>query len=416
MNYIGLLDCNNFFVSCERLFRPDLRKHPTIVLSSNDGCVVARSQEVKDLGIPMGIPHFKIKDLVKKHNIAIFSSNFTLYRDISARVMRVLREEVGNVEQYSIDESFFRLSGEVDDLLPRLQQIREVIETTVGIPVSLGLGKTKTIAKYASAKEKKGVRACVLVGENWQKLTKDIPVHEIWGIGRETSAKLNKLGLASVEDLLKTDRARIDKIFGIVGLRLLSELSEVPVHNMFEAPQLQKSIMSSRSFSKAVTDVKELKEAVTYHVESACEDLRNQGVTAKELRVMILPSRHGDWMLRGGSLQSIFIEGTNDTRLVLAEAYKLVDRLFEAEVPYKKAGVILSHIESKDLRQISLFDSNKIVNNDELMTVVDRVNKRFGRGNLMFGRVSHKAAWKVSTAHLSPNYTTKWTDLRSVKA
>ncbi len=416
MNYIGLVDCNNFFVSCERLFRPDLRNKPTLVLSSNDGCVVARSQEVKDLGIPMGIPHFKIKDLVKKHDIAIFSSNFTLYRDISARVMQVLREEVGNVEQYSIDESFFVLNEPEEQLLARLQEIRQVIETKVGVPVSLGLGKTKTIAKYASAKEKRGNRAGVLIGVNWQKITSLIPVHEVWGIGRQTTAKLNQLGLHTVADLLKADKARIDKIFGINGLRLISELSEIPVYEMFESASLQKSLMSTRSFSKSITDINELKEAVTYHVEVACEDLRGQKAVARVLRVMLLPSRHGDWFLRGGALQIELLEASSDTRVFLAEALKLVDQLYEAEVPYKKAGVILSGIDSVELRQTNLFSNPGSDKDGILMEAVDAVNQRFPQSNLMFGRVNHQVSWQASRTHLSPNYTTKWTDIRSVKA
>jgi len=416
MSYIGVLDCNNFFVSCERLFRPDLKDKPTLVLSSNDGCVVARSQEVKDLGIPMGIPHFKVKDLIKKHNIAIFSSNFTLYRDISSRVMLVLCEEVGNVEQYSIDESFFMIDGDEAGLAPRLQEIRGVIETKVGIPVSLGLAKTKTIAKYASNKEKRGSRACVLLGETWQKLTPTIPVQEIWGIGRETTAKLNKLGLMTVYDLLETDSARIDKLFGINGLRLKSELSEISVHRMFESVGMKKSIMSSRSFSKEINDIKELKTAVSYHIENACEDLREQKAVAKELRVMLLPGRCSDWSLRGGVLLRELPYSTSDTRVILAEAYKLVDQLFESGVPYKKAGVILSAIQSKELRQDSLFVANNTADNDLLMEVVDRINNRYGKNNLMFGRVNKYNDWKVSTAYLSPNYTTKWGDLRSAKA
>jgi DNA polymerase V len=415
MSYIGLVDCNNFFVSCERLFRPDLRKKPTLVLSSNDGCVVARSQEVKDLGIPMGAPYFKIKDLVKEHQIAIFSGNFALYRDISSRVMQVLKEEVGNVEQYSIDEAFFELSQHTPNLLESLHNIRQAIETQVGVPVSLGLSRTKTIAKFASEKEKKHSRACVLLGEEWQILTTTIAVSEIWGIGRQTTAKLNQLGINTVADLLKADRARIDKIFGINGLRLLSELSQQPVYDLFEAPALQHSIMSTRSFSRTVTDLKELKQAVNIHVESVCEDLREMKAVAKEIRVMILPSRHGDYLLRGGVLSVSLDEGSSDTRVVLKEAYKLLERIYESGVPYKKAGVIVGSIEEVVVKQGSLFTKEN-PDDPALMSLIDQVNQRFGRSHLMIGRINQKYTWQAQTEHLSPNYTTKWSDLKSVRA
>lgn len=418
MKLIGLLDCNNFFVSCERLFRPDLRKYPTVVLSSNDGVVVARSQEVKDLGVPMGAPYFKVKEIVEEGKIKVFSSNFQLYRDISKRVMDTLKEEIGNVEQYSVDEAFFEIDErDVSAARASLARLKQVIEKQIGVPVSLGAGKTMTIAKYASEREKKGSGVCVLVGKTWKKLTAEIPVGEIWGIGGQTSNNMRRHGIMTVENFLAADHSRVEKLFGVHGLRLYSELSEIPARDIHEYHDLQKSIMNTSSFAKTTTSLSVVEDAVSYHVGEAAKELREIGGKAKSVRVLVRTSRHSDYFLHGSSDEVILPEATNDTRVILHEALALTKKLFQQGVPYKKAGVILGRIEPADNLQQNLFYSEEErENQDVLMSVIDAINSRIGRDAVTVGRVREAGAWKPSLKHVSPRYTTSWSELAVVKA
>ena len=415
MSYVGLLDCNNFFVSCERLFRPDLAKKPVVVLSSNDGCVVARSQEVKDLGIPMGVPHFKVRDEFKQHGVEVFSSNFQLYRDVSRRVMEVLEEEVGEIAQYSVDESFFNIYENRDGVVPLLRNAKAAIEAKVGVPVSLGAGKTMTIAKYASEKEKKGSGVCFLEGESWQRETEYIPVAAIWGIGGQTSRKLNELGIKTVEDLLQADRARMEKIFGIHGLRLQSELSEVPSRREHSEDEMQHSIMSTRSFAESTEKLSVVEDALSYHAAHATKELREMNGVASVVRIIMRPSRHGDWALRGGSAEVVLIEPTSDTRVILHEVLTLAKEIFEPGVPYKKAGVILSNIRDERYRQENLFSTEKQKPDNTLMKVMDTLNQKLGKDKITIGRVSSSLAWQSSRAHSSPRYTTSWNEIKTVR-
>ena len=416
MIYIGLLDCNNFFVSCERLFRPDLQNRPTVVLSSNDGCVVARSQEVKDLGIPMGVPHFKVRQDFGKANVAIFSSNFQLYRDVSRRVMEVLKQEVGAVEQYSIDEAFFKIDTRAEDVESTLKEIKATIERKVGMPVSIGVAKTKTIAKCASKKEKRGSGICFLADDVWKAYTKEVAIDEIWGIGGKTAAKCHSHNIKTVADFLSVDRSQIENLFGVAGVRLLSELNEISVSKLEVTTDLQHSIMSTRSFSKTTTKIAVLEDSVAYHISHAVEELRSEGALAQSLRVLIKPSRHSDWSLRGGTLEVILPEPTDDTRVFLKEARHLVEQLFEKDVPYKKAGIILSLITDKSSRSESLFaEVGANSRADKLMETLDGLNTRFGKNTVTLGRLNKGKEWQTSSKFVSPQYTTAWSDIASVK-
>ena len=416
MSYVGLLDCNNFFVSCERLFRPDLVKRPVAVLSSNDGCIVARSQEVKDLGIPMGIPHFKVRSILEANKVVVFSSNFQLYRDISRRVMEVLESMVGPIEQYSVDEAFFEIKVSTREVKPLLRDAKVAIEQSVGVPVSLGAGKTMTIAKYANSKSKKTDRTCFLHDKAWQKETTQIPISSIWSVGRATSRRMNESGIKTVADLLAADRERVDRLFGVHGLRLQSELSEVPARSLSRGEELQKSIMSTRSFAKASQELSVLENAVSYHTAYVAKELRELCAKAKVIRVLLRPSRHGDWSLRGGSLEALLTAPTDDTKTLLHEALNLTRQIYEAGVPYKKAGVILSGITAADSAQPDLFTTSTDEQSDKLDIVIDAVNDRFGKDSLTIGRLKNAGGWRASRQHASPQYTTKWSDIASVKS
>jgi len=385
------------------------------VLSSNDGCVVARSNEVKAMGIPMGVPYFKVREELEQAKTAVFSSNFTLYRDISARVMTILRQELDKVEQYSVDEAFFALEGEEEDVFEAAKRLKHVVETRVGVPVSVGIGKTKTIAKCAVEVGKKGSGVAVLHGREWQEFQQTLPVHEIWGIGGKTAQKMKQHGIETVTQLLAADRTRIDKLFGISGLRMCDELYGRPVYKLDSARELQKSIMSSRSFKAASTNLNVLLDAVRYHVSHAAEELREIDGLARSISVSIRPSRHGDWVLRGGSREVILTVPTNDTRILQHEAVLAAQHLFEAGVPYKKVGVTLGGIQPTESRQQQLFSDHDDQGTQKLMRVIDGLNRQLGSDIVLIGRTKNSQTWQPGREQLSPAYTTNWSEIKLIK-
>ena len=419
MKLIGLLDCNNFFVSCERLFRPDLHDRPVAVLSGNDGCIVARSNEVKDLGVPMGVPHFKVKDVLSEAAVTCFSSNFTLYRDVSSRVMSTLRELVPEVETYSIDEAFLVLNVPNEEAaVEQLRHIKQTIEQRVGVPVSLGAATSKTIAKYASEKEKRGSGVCVLVGKEWQKETGTTQLSQVWGIGARLSERLREHNLHTVADLLAADRTRVAKLFGLGGCRLFDELSEQPVYRLGERNrQTQKSIMSTRSFKTASTKKSVVADAISYHVHHAAAELRELGLQCRYLQVLARPNHYSDWTLRQGSAECTLPAPISDTRVLLTHAHELLDSFFDAEVPYKKAGVVLGWFSDADIAQPDLFgESVEAATAERVLDVFDAINQKYGREVITFGRAVSAGAWAPARELLSPRYTTNWLELPSVKA
>jgi DNA polymerase V len=410
--YIGLLDCNNFFVSCERLFRPELRQKPVVVLSSNDGCVVARSQEIKDSGVPMGVPYFKIKDTLKKLDATVFSSHFTLYRDISRRVFAVMREELCGVEQYSIDEAFFRLTS-LDESV--LQRVKRVVEQKVGIPVSLGLAATKTQAKYANQLAKRGGGTCVLSPEHWDQLVSDIPLYDIWGVGKRLELRCKQHRLFTVADLIAADPARVRALFGVVGLRLQQELTGTSAYQFTEQLLPQQSMMHSRSFNKVTKDKAVLSDALAYHVRHAAADLRACKQLATSVRVFIRPSRHGDFFLYGGSAEAVLPAPTNDTLVLLRTAQILLSGLYEPGVPYQKTGVVLHGLMAVEGAQPALFVPDRtLTTQSKLMEAVDALNH--GRETVFFGSRLRTKDWQAKAEVRSPAYTTRWEDLATVAA
>jgi len=411
--WIGLLDCNNFFVSCERLFRPDLVGKPVVVLSSNDGCVVARSQEVKDIGVLMGVPYFQIKDTLKKAGAITFSSHFALYRDISRRVFEVMREELDIVEQYSIDEAFFQLDEEPEAVVWRVKQ---AVEWQVGIPVSVGIARTKTQAKYANSLAKKGNGVCLLDGPGWEAVVSNILLRQIWGVGGQMELQYKRNSLTTVAELVAADTSRIAKLFGVGGVRLQQELKGISVFKLGQKIEPQKSIMSSRSFRDPATDIEVLADAVAYHVRHAVADLRAMNMKASRISVSIRPSRHGDFLLRGGSKEAVLSAPSNDTIELLGAAHELLEQLYESGVPYKKAGITLSRLMPAGGEQGTLFTTGTNTNSQALMAVVDTLNTRAGKEAVLLGSRLRTASWQSRVEAESPAYTTRWSDLVSVKA
>lgn len=411
---IGLMDCNNFFVSCERLFRPDLLKKPVAVLSSNDGCIVARSQEIKDLGIPMGIPYFKVKDILKKANATLFSSNFTLYRDISTRVMQTLASEVGPCEIYSIDEAFFEVHDSItaDEVL----QIRARVMKDVGLPVSIGVAHTKTLAKQASAIAKKGNGACIL-NTAVQETIGALSCTSVWGLGRQSAVKLKKMGISTIAEFLSLDRAVIRRHFGVGGDRIYSELSGTAVHEFgHNSEDIQQSIMSTRSFEKTTKALSDLESSIGYHVSEVAEKLREKKLVASRISVYILPSRHGDFFLHKGSTEVALLEPTSSSQQLLKEALFAVRKLYEKDVPYKKAGVVVGHLMPETYSTKNLFEGEtKLKDTSKLDSVTDSINEKFGHGTLRFGVILSNGA-RPSAKLRSKEYTTNWKDIPTVRA
>jgi len=411
---IGLMDCNNFFVSCERLFRPDLLKRPVAVLSSNDGCIVARSQEIKDLGIPMGIPYFQVKDVLVKANAVLFSSNFTLYRDISTRVMETLASQVGPCEVYSIDEAFFEIQDDCTEA--EVLAIRAYIMKHVGLPVSIGVASTKTLAKQASSLAKKGNGACILKGDI-SKTIGHLPCSSVWGLGRQTVTKLRTMNVGTISEFLALDRSVIRSHFGVVGDRICCELQGISVSALgTHALDIRQSIMSTRSFEKTTQDIHAIESAVGYHVSEVGKKLRQMKLVASRMTVYMQASRHSDFTFRVGVKEVSFTEPTASTRELLKRALEQVELLYDSEVPYKKAGVVVSGLMPETYTTGNLFSlKDGIKDTSKLDAVSDALNQKFGHGTLTVGVVQTSGA-RGSAKLRSKEYTTNWKDIPTVRA
>lgn len=414
---IGILDCNNFFVSCERLFRPDLLKKPVAVLSSNDGCVVARSQEVKDLDIPMGVPYFQVKETLSKAGAVFFSSNFALYRDISARVMNILMQEVGFCEVYSIDEAFFNVPDSVTEA--EVLAIRATVMRHTGIPVSIGVAHTKTLAKQASKIAKKRTGVCVLDENEWKRIAQETPCSTVWGIGRQTSIRLLEMGIMSVAAFLALDRTIVRRSFGVIGERLQNELQGISVYHLGDhhgEEDTQQSIMSTRSFAQTTSTLSALQSAIGYHVTEVAQKLREKKLLASRMTLLVLPSRHGDFFLHSLRKEIVFTTPVSDTQTLLSAAIAGLQEIFQADVPYKKAGIVVSGLQPSMYEIASLFeDTVSTEARKKIDTVTDALKERFGNGIVRSGIVLTSGA-RGSAKLRSKAYTTQWKDIPSVYA
>lgn len=410
---IGLLDCNNFFVSCERLFRPDLAGKPVAVLSSNDGCIVARSQEVKDIGVPMGIPLFQARQLVDMSQVTLFSSNFALYRDISSRVMAALTAEVGTCEVYSIDEAFFYVSPR--STVADIKALRQSIMQRTGIPVSIGIAPTKTLAKTASkmAKKSDGVRWLDL--EQWQTIAPMYPLQDIWNVGGATARKLREIGVTTVAAFTALNPRQIEQQLGIAGRRLQDELQGSAVYTLGKnSGVLRQSLASTRSFAKSTNVKSALESAITYHVEHIAEKLRAKKLATTMLIIELRASRHGDFSYRKGSVKVILEVPSNATSELLKAACTGVDALYQAGVPYKKAGVVASALVPETYLQMDLFSTTKVSTKNIVDSVVDTINANFGSSTIHRGTLFDNSL-KARASLRSPHYTTAWKDIPTAR-
>jgi len=417
MSLIALLDCNNFFVSCERLFRPDLIGRPVVVLSSNDGCVVARSKEIKDKGIPMGVPHFQIKDTLKQIGAVCFSSHFALYRDVSRRVFEVVSENFPNTEQYSIDECFFALPDSVNT--DKLTLLKRQVEQQVGIPVSIGIASSKTRAKYANTIAKKTNEVTIINDKNWSKLIDQINLNQIWGVGRSRTLQFAKYNLKTVADFLKLQPRQVATLFGNEGLKLYSELNGQQVNRLEAIKPKQKSIMSTRSFRDTTTNLDDLNEAVKYHIYQVVDDLQRMNLLAKRLIVMISPSHYGDYFLHGKRMEIILTTPTANLLTLQKEAMQALKKIYEPHIPYKKAGILLGGLMEFGTETMSLFTeaaAKKEQKGQSITEEIYRLNERYGKTLIKLGSLDNTdSVWHEKKDNISPAYTTRWSDLKIVK-
>lgn len=427
----ALVDVNNFYASCEQLWEPKLRNRPVVVLSNNDGCVVARSKEAKAIGVPMGAPWFKLSDLARQHRIIALSSNYELYADMSNRVVEVLRDFTPDLEVYSIDESFLSLEGlqvlSRGDLVTYGQQIRQRIAQWVGLPVCVGIGATKTLAKFANHLAKKN--ACfqgvcdftVLTQADQERWMAGNEVGEVWGVGRRISKRLSIMGINTVLDLKRSEPEHIRRAFNVVLQKTVEELngtSCLPLELMAPAKQ---QIMSSRSFGQPVYDLEELEEAVSTYICRAAEKLRAQQSVAGAITVAIMTNRFKEHEPQySRSLVVPLPEPTADNRVLAAYAIRVLKQIYRPGFEYKKAAVMLSELQSAGQRQASLWDDAAAEVNRErgrkLMGVLDEVNARFGRGAVQLGAMGTKPVWTMKRGRVSPRYTTRWEDVPKVAA
>lgn len=372
------------------------------------------------MGIPMGVPYFQIKDTLKSVDAQVFSSHFTLYRDISSRVFATLKDITVEMEQYSIDEAFFALEAPDGDVaLEQIRIIKAEVERLVGIPVSVGVSYTKTQAKYASRVAKKSGGTAVLLERDWQSLASEIGIGDIWGVGSRLVARYKDADINTVADLRVADTARLRHLFGVGGVRLQAELLGRITNPLSLAAAQQKSIMNSRSFAKPTHDVAVVKDALAYHTRLGAAELRAQGILAGIVQVLVLPSRHGDFAYQGFSREVVLPQPTSDTTVLLQAILPVVEALFDTEIPYQKAGVVLRDFVPKAYEQATLFTpvvAGATAGQSELMRIMDNLNTRWGKSLVEVGRFRSTSDWQAKREALSPAYTTRWSDVPKVKA
>ena len=418
----ALVDVNNMYVSCERAFNPRLKNRPVVVLSNNDGCAVARSNEVKALGVKMGAPWHLMQDLVRQHGIIGLSSNYTLYGDMSNRIMTILRTYSPNVEVYSIDESFLNLAGMAGLwATPTVmgQNIRARILQWTALPVCVGIGPSKTLAKLANHVGKKfplfdGVcdfTSMSAARERW--LLERIAVGEVWGIGRRIEDKLGDMGITTVQALKEASPRDMRAHFGVVMERTCNELRGLSCLALEEIAPPRKEIVSSRSFGELVNTLDDLAEAVSMYVTRAGEKLRGQQSLCGALHVFIQtnPFRRQDEQYSNG-LTIPFIDPTDDTRSLAGAALRGLRAIYRPGYRYKKAGVMLMNLSPNTIQQGSLFDGVRPREETaKVMAVLDALNRRYGRDTLVLGSAGTGGRWAMKAGNRTPRYTTSWSDL-----
>ena len=420
----ALADCNNFYASCERLFAPRLEGQPVVVLSNNDGCIIARSNEAKALGIPMGAPYFKVKELLQTHRVAVFSSNYPLYGDISRRVMQVLIPFAPLSEIYSIDECFLDFEELPFDRTDYALKIAKTVRQWTGIPISIGIGPTKTLAKIANRLAKKGHSPAGPVLD-WsclpspESVLEHTPVEDIWGIASRWGARLRQIGIENALALRNAEVCVVRGNFGVVMERIVLELRGVSCIPLEIAPLPRKQIMVSRSFGRQLTALDDLHSAVESFTSCAAEKLRAQHLCAQAVCVFLQTNRLDISRPAYANSLTLPLESpSQDTALLIRRSLQALSRIHRPNYTYHKAGVLMLDLVPSDQQQSALFgpSSDERERCGRRMEAIDRINRTFGRQTIHFGSEALSDHWKMRAQLKSPAYTTRWDELPRVKA
>ena len=415
---IALIDCNSFYVSCERLFNPKIRKKPVVVLSNNDGCIISRSTEAKALGIKMGEPYFKAKDIIIKNKVEVFSSNYSLYGDLSRRVMRTLKRFNSAIEVYSIDEAFLDLSNFADSEVEKVgKEIRETVLKWTGIPTSIGIAKTKTLSKVANhiAKKKESGVTSLIGIENIDPILEKVEINDVWGVGRQLTKFYHKNGIYNAKQLKNKSNTWVKKNSNVLGSRTAMELRGVPCIDIETTQSKRKSCVVSRSFGQRIEKYQELKEAVANYCLNASEKIRSESLVAKSITVFVrtspFQSRFGYY---SNSKTIDFAISTNNSIEIVKTALVALDSIFKNGYRYQKAGVMLTGLSNEDGSK-NLFYSEKDEKIKGLMKSIDNTNYRYGRSTLSLASAGVQKRWNMRREHSSKIDTADFYLLPTIK-
>jgi len=416
-NAIALLDCNNFYASCERVFDASVKHKPIVVLSNNDGCVIARSEEAKSIGVTMGAPLFKVESLLTDHDAEIFSSNYALYGDMSGRVMNLLHNFTPEVEIYSIDEAFLNLEPRKHSLDNLAGNIREKMYQWTGIPVSIGIAETKVLAKIANKRAKKDELREIGVlnlyrSAKTESILKETAVEDVWGIGYRSSLKLKANKIISAWQLRETDNRFIRRILTVAGARIALELRGIKCLPFEQSSMKKHSITCSRSFGNTVSNYELIKEATLYFLTRACEKMRHHNLAANAVTVFISTDRFRPVPAPYSPSATYSATCPTDSNQELQEwTISTLERIYNRDYEYRKAGIILSGLVPNEQLTKRLFDDERFCKQHNLMKAVDEINRKFGKDTVRFGGVKTEGRWKMKQTRKSQSFTTNWNEL-----
>jgi DNA polymerase V len=416
-NAIGLLDCNNFYASCERVFDASVKRKPVVVLSNNDGCVIARSEEAKEIGVTMGSPLFKVLDLLETSDAEIFSSNYALYGDMSSRVMNLLENFTPEVEIYSIDEAFLNLEPRKHSLDNLAHSIREKMYKWTGIPVSIGIAETKVLAKIANKRAKKSELKAQGIfnlyrSPKTESILKETLVEDVWGIGYRSSLKLKANNILTAWQLREMDNRFVRRLLTVVGARIALELRGVKCLPFEQSSVKKHTITCSRSFGQTITNYESIKEAVLYFLTRACEKMRKNNLAAHAVTVFISTDRFRPTPEPYSNSATYSSTYPTDSNQEIQEwTIKTLERIFKQDFEYRKAGIILSGLVPSENLTKRMFDDEHFMRQHKLMKAIDEINQKFGKDTVRFGSVKTEGDWKMKQTRKSQSYTTNWNEI-----
>jgi DNA polymerase V len=420
-NAIALLDCNNFYASCERVFDASVKRKPIVVLSNNDGCVIARSEEAKEIGVTMGAPLFKVESLLTDHDAEIFSSNYALYGDMSGRVMNLLHNFTPEVEIYSIDEAFLNLEPRKHSLDNLAHTIREKMYQWTGIPVSIGIGETKVLAKIANKRAKKSELKAQGIfnlyrSSKTESILRETLVEDVWGIGYRSSLKLKSNNILTAWQLREMDNRFVRRLLTVVGARIALELRGVKCLPFEQSSAKKHTITCSRSFGQTITNYESIKEAVLYFLTRACEKMRKNNLAAHAITVFIGTDRFRPMPEPYSNSATYSSTYPTDSNQEIQEwTIKTLERIYKKGFEYRKAGIILSGLAPSENLTKRMFDDEKFQQQHKLMKAIDELNQKFGKDTVRFGSVKTEGSWKMKQTRKSQSYTTNWNELLIVR-